>query len=163
MLYIYGFNTYNSSVHSFEGHYYVFICCIIWLKDGKAFNEAPARKLADSFGLEPSADDADASVKRTLLSAIGHVIDTHTPYQRSDDAHFKAFVSLALNQKKLVAWLRQILRTGVILDQYYEPWSYVVKTNFEDIFCSMNKLKACEFNLPVDLAVKQLSNIRDAF
>lgn len=120
------------------------------------------RKLADSFGLEPMGD-VEVTVKQTLLSAIGHVIDTHTPYQRSEDAHFKAFLSLALNQKKLVPWLRQIFRTGVIIDQYYEPWSYLVKTNFEDVFCTMNKLKLYEFNLPVDLAVKQLSNIRDAF
>lgn len=64
-------------------------------QDGKVYNESPARKLADSFGI-PRSQDSETTVKHTLLAAIGHIIETHTPYQRSDDAHFKAFVSLAL-------------------------------------------------------------------
>jgi len=39
----------------------------------------------------------------------------------------------------------------------------LVKTGFEDIFCVLNKLKQYDFNLPVDLAVQQFSNIKDAF
>jgi len=67
------------------------------------------------------------------------------------------------SQKKLVPWLRQIFRTSAIVEEFYEPWSYVVHTQFEDIFCAMNKLKLVEFNLPVDLAVKQFNHIKDAF
>ena len=77
--------------------------------------------------------------------------------QRINNAYF------IYSQKKLVPWLRQIFRTSALLDQFYQPWSYVEKTGFEDVFCAMNKLKLYEFNLPVDLAVKQFSNIKDAF
>lgn len=67
------------------------------------------------------------------------------------------------SDKKLVAWLRQIFRTSALIDQFYEPWSYLVKTGFEDVFCAMNKLSLYDFHLPVNLAVQQFSDIKDAF
>ena len=67
------------------------------------------------------------------------------------------------SERKLVAWLRQIFRTSSLIDQFYAPWSYLVKTGFEDIFCSMNKLRLYDFTLPVNLAVKQFDEIKDAF
>jgi len=32
------------------------------------------------------------------------------------------------SQKKLVTWLRILLRNTWLIEYYYQPWSYVVKT-----------------------------------
>ncbi|UYV80234.1 RUNDC1 [Cordylochernes scorpioides] len=53
---------------------------------------------------------------------------SHTPLKRSPDSHFKAFVCAALNQKKLVSWLRMILRNRHLVEMCYQEWSYVIRT-----------------------------------
>jgi len=32
------------------------------------------------------------------------------------------------SQKRLVSWLRILLRNTWLIEYYYQPWSYVVKT-----------------------------------
>ncbi|XP_067936552.1 RUN domain-containing protein 1-like [Watersipora subatra] len=149
-------------VHTKHAHAWEIILKYYELKDGKVYNQSPSQKLANAFAMDEMKNKT-LTVKQTLLSAICTIVETHEPYQRGHDSQFKAFVSLALNEKKLVPWLRQIFRTPAIIDLYYEPWSYLVKTGFEDVFCSMNKLRLYEFNLPVNLAVKQFHEIKDAF
>lgn len=132
------------------------------IKHGKQYNSTPARKLSQSFNLEIVGGTA-ITPKQTLLSTIDGIISTHTPLKRSHDSHFKAFICAALNEKKLVTWLRLILRVRSLLEHYYQPWSYVAKTGFEDSYRSLDKLSSVNFDLPVDLAVRQFQNIRDAF
>ncbi|KAF6025525.1 hypothetical protein EB796_016168 [Bugula neritina] len=106
------------------------------IKGGTAYNEAPHRKLANSFGID-SMSNSEASVKHSLLTAIGQILETHRLYRRGDEAHFKAFICLALNEKKLVAWLRQIFRTPAIAEQYYEPLGLLGKDGFRGyILCA---------------------------
>ncbi|XP_063229326.1 RUN domain-containing protein 1 [Bacillus rossius redtenbacheri] len=132
------------------------------LKNGERFNSTPARTLSQSFKLDIVGGTAISS-KQNLLSIIGNILTTHTQYKRSYDSHFKAFVCAALNQKKLVTWIRLILHCQTLLDWYYQPWSYVVKTGFEDGYESLDRLTHLKFELPVDLAVRQFQNIKDAF
>ncbi|KAJ8888628.1 hypothetical protein PR048_008120 [Dryococelus australis] len=132
------------------------------LKNGERFNSTPARTLSQSFKLDIVGGTA-ISNKQNLLSVIGNILTTHTQYKRSYDSHFKAFVCAALNHKKLVTWLRLILHCQTLLEWYYQSWSYVVKTGFEDSYDSLNRLTHLKFELPVDLAVRQFQNIKDAF
>ncbi|CAH1787378.1 unnamed protein product [Owenia fusiformis] len=132
------------------------------MKKGKQYNESPARKLSMSFALDMVGGQA-VTTKQTLLGAIGTIINSHEPLKRSQDSKFKAFVCLGLNEKKLVSWLRLIVRTQSLIDYYYQSWSYVSRTGGEDIWQSLDKLKELNFNLPMDLAVRQFSNIKDAF
>jgi len=132
------------------------------MKHGKEYNETPARKLSDAFSLEMVGGKA-ITTKQTLLSAIHEVMETHIPLKRSEDSQLKAWVCIALNEKKLVNWLRLILRTSSLIEFYYQPWSYVVKTGFDDGLASLEKLGKFNFNLPVDMAVRPFNNIRDAF
>ncbi|XP_003745877.1 RUN domain-containing protein 1 [Galendromus occidentalis] len=131
-----------------------------FFKNGPQYNATPARKLSESFNLNIVNG---ASSKKTLLGVIHNIICSHTPLRRSADTHFKAFVCAALNEKRLTAWLKMILRCKPIVERYYAPWSYVRKTGFEDAFRSLEKLGSIHFNLPVDLAVKQLQEIHEAF
>lgn len=132
------------------------------LKNGDRYNSTPARKLSQSFNLDIVGGTA-ISNKQNLLGVIGNILATHTRYKRSDDSHFKAFVCAALNSKKLVTWLRLIFRCHALLELYYQSWSYVSKTGFEDCFQSLDRLTQFKFDLPVDLAVRQFQNIKDAF
>uniref|UniRef100_T1J021 RUN domain-containing protein n=1 Tax=Strigamia maritima TaxID=126957 RepID=T1J021_STRMM len=132
------------------------------IKHGKQYNSTPARKLSQSFNLEIVGGTA-ITPKQTLLGTIDTIMSTHTPLKRSADSHFKAFICSALNERKLVTWLRLIFRTRPLVENFYQPWSYVSKTGFEDSFRTLDKLSSFNFDLPVDLAIRQFQNIRDAF
>lgn len=56
-----------------------------------------------------------------------------------------------------------ILRCKPIVERHFAPWSYVRKTGFEDALRSLDRLSSIHFNLPVDLAVKQLQEMHEAF
>lgn len=65
------------------------------LKNGEKFNSTPARKLSQSFNLDIAGASPNSN-KHNMLCAIGTIISTHTPYKRSFDSHFKAFICAAL-------------------------------------------------------------------
>jgi hypothetical protein len=132
------------------------------IKNGEKYNATPARRLSQSFGLEIVGSTA-ITTKQILLSTIDNIMTSHNRYKRSTDSHFKAFVCSALNAKKLVTWLRLIVRCQGLVEQFYQPWSYVAKTGFEDTFRSLDKLSTIDFDLPVDLVIRQFQNIKDAF
>ncbi|KAK0049338.1 RUN domain-containing protein 1 [Biomphalaria pfeifferi] len=132
------------------------------MKHGREYNESPARKLSQSFHLD-MIGGKPITAKQTFLGAIDTVINSHTPLKRSEDAHLKAFICLALNERKLVTWLRLLFRTQTLIDTYYQDWSYVARTGFEDALRSLERLLVINFSLPVDLAVRTFSNIKDAF
>lgn len=64
-------------------------------QNGSKFRSSPSQRLAQSFGLEVATGRA-INPKHSLLTAIDDIIDSHTRHKRSYDAHFKAFVCLAL-------------------------------------------------------------------
>ncbi|PSN47864.1 RUN domain-containing protein 1 [Blattella germanica] len=87
-------------------------------------------------------------------------------YDRDWDNRFLTFtfcLCFYFSSKKLVPWLRLIFRCHTLLELYYQSWSYVAKTGFDDSFKSLEKLSQFKFELPVDLAVRQFQNIKDAF
>lgn len=147
---------------SYEMHAWELILRYYDLKNGDQFNSTPARKLSQSFNLDIVGGSA-ISAKQSLLSVIGNIMASHDPYKRSYDSQFKAMVCAGLNCKMLVPWLRVVLRCQHLLEMHYTDWSYVLKTGFEDTYTSLEKLNQFHFNLPVDLAVRQLNDIKDAF
>lgn len=150
----------SSSSHA--THIWEFILRYYDLNDGDRFNSTPARKLSQSFNLDIVGGTAITN-KQSLLSAIGSILASHLPYKRSYDAHFKAFVCAALNSHKLVVWLNIILKNRSLVDNYYSSTSYIVNTGFQDALQSLDRLTPYNFDLPVDLAVKQFQNIKDVF
>lgn len=132
------------------------------MKHGKEYNESPARKLSQSFHLD-IVGGKPITAKQTLLGAIDTVIQSHTPLKRTEDSHFKAFICLALNEKKLVTWLKLLFRTQFLVDYYYQDWSYVARTGFDDALKSLERLNVINFKLPADIAVRPFSKIKDAF
>ncbi|XP_003222543.2 RUN domain-containing protein 1 [Anolis carolinensis] len=131
-------------------------------KNGRAFVESPARKLSQSFAL-PVMGAAPATPKQSLLSAIHTVLSEHDPFKRSADSELKALVCLALNEQRLVSWLNLICKSGALIQAHYQPWSYMAQTGFEGALNILSRLSSLHFSLPVDLAVRQLKNIKDAF
>lgn len=80
----------NTQIHAWE-----IVLEYYHLKNGEKFNSTPARKLSQSFNLD-IAGASPTSNKHNMLCTIGNIISTHTPYKRSNDSHFKAFISAAL-------------------------------------------------------------------
>jgi len=131
------------------------------MKGGAEFNSAPARRLSRSFGLDLAG--SVSTNKQALLQTIGQIIASHSQYKRSPDAHFKALICAGLNKRKLVPWLRVILRNQTVLETMYQPWSYSVTTGFDDTFKLLERLSVYVFDLPVDIAVKQFEELEEAF
>uniref|UniRef100_A0A8C3ULB5 RUN domain-containing protein 1 n=1 Tax=Catharus ustulatus TaxID=91951 RepID=A0A8C3ULB5_CATUS len=131
-------------------------------KNGQAFVESPARKLSQSFAL-PVTGAVVATPKQSLLTAIHTVLTEHSPFKRSADSELKALVCMALNEQRLVSWLNLICKSGALVQSHYQPWSYMANTGFESALTLLSRLSNLKFNLPVDLAVRQLKNIKDAF
>ncbi|CAG9828811.1 unnamed protein product [Diabrotica balteata] len=147
----------NNQIHAWE-----IILEYYRMKNGEKYNSTPARKLSQSFNLD-IAGASPSSNKQNMLCCIGSIISTHTPYKRSNDSHFKAFVCAALNANKLVPWLTLIFTCNHLVKTYYQPWSYLAKTGFQDSLRSLDTLSGIKFQLPVDLAIRQFQNIKDVF
>ncbi|KFV94464.1 RUN domain-containing protein 1, partial [Fulmarus glacialis] len=131
-------------------------------KNGQAFVESPARKLSQSFAL-PVTGGMAITPKQSLLTAIHTVLTEHDPFKRSADSELKALVCMALNEQRLVSWVNLICKSGALVQSHYQPWSYMANTGFESALNVLSRLSNLKFNLPVDLAVRQLKNIKDAF
>ncbi|XP_077020390.1 RUN domain-containing protein 1 [Tamandua tetradactyla] len=131
-------------------------------KNGRAFVESPARKLSQSFAL-PVMGVTAVTPKQSLLTAIHMVLMEHDPFKRSADSELKALVCMALNEQRLVSWVNLICKSGSLIEPHYQPWSYMAHTGFESALNLLSRLSSLKFSLPVDLAVRQLKNIKDAF
>ncbi|XP_054986953.1 RUN domain-containing protein 1 [Sorex araneus] len=131
-------------------------------KNGRAYVESPARKLSQSFAL-PVGGGTAVTPKQSLLTAIHMVLTEHDPFKRSADSELKALVCMALNEQRLVSWVNLICKSGSLIEAHYQPWSYMAHTGFESALNLLSRLSSLKFSLPVDLAVRQLKNIKDAF
>lgn len=131
-------------------------------KNGRAYVESPARKLSQSFAL-PVTGGTVVTPKQSLLTAIHMVLTEHDPFKRSADSELKALVCMALNEQRLVSWVNLICKSGSLIEPHYQPWSYMALTGFESALNLLSRLSNLKFSLPVDLAVRQLKNIKDAF
>ncbi|XP_039543309.1 RUN domain-containing protein 1 isoform X2 [Pimephales promelas] len=132
-------------------------------KNGQAFVESPARQLSQSFGLPVGGGPVTVTPKQSLLWAIHTVLKEHGRFKRSADSEFKALVCMALNEQRLVSWFNLLCKSGTLIHSHYQPWSYMAQTGFEGALRILGRLSHLKFSLPVDLAVRQLKNIKDAF
>ncbi|XP_053680967.1 RUN domain-containing protein 1 [Anopheles nili] len=132
------------------------------IKNGDRYNSTPARKLSESFNLD-IIDGRPLSNKQSLLSTIGSIVALHSPYKRSYDSQFKAFVCAGLNAQKLTQWLYLIFQCKELVSSHYSSWSYVANTGFRDALKTLDRLTQYHFDLPVDLSIRQFKNIKDVF
>lgn len=137
-------------------------------KDGPAFVESPARQLSQSFSLPVGGGGVGSgpttvTPKQSLLWAVHSVLREHSRYKRGADSEFKALVCMALNEQRLVSWINLLCKSGALVGPHYQPWSYMAQTGFEGALRILGRLSHLKFRLPVDLAVRQLKNIKDAF
>uniref|UniRef100_A0A0N4U9I6 RUN domain-containing protein n=1 Tax=Dracunculus medinensis TaxID=318479 RepID=A0A0N4U9I6_DRAME len=131
-------------------------------KWGRELSDAPVRQLSQSFQLDEIGGRSITS-KQILLTTIENIVATHSKLKRTPDAMWKAFVSAALNEKKLPAWIRIIFRTRQVIQQCYSSWAYVARTGCEDCYILLESLHKYNFILPVDLAVRPFHQMKDAF
>uniref|UniRef100_A0A8D2DWD8 RUN domain-containing protein n=1 Tax=Sciurus vulgaris TaxID=55149 RepID=A0A8D2DWD8_SCIVU len=120
-------------------------------KNGRAYVESPARKLSQSL---PVMGGTIVTPKQSLLTAIHMVLTEHDPFKRSADSELKTLV---------LFWVNLICKSGSLIEPHYQPWSYMAHTGFESALNLLSRLSSLKFSLPVDLAVRQLKNIKDAF
>ncbi|XP_061906253.1 RUN domain-containing protein 1 [Entelurus aequoreus] len=132
-------------------------------KNGKAFAESPARQLSQSFSLPVGGNPVSVTPKQSLLWAVHTVLKEHGRYKRGPDTEFKALVCMALNEQRLVSWLNLLCKAGTLVHPHYLSWSYMAQTGFEGALRILGRISHLKFHLPVDLAVRQLNNIKDAF
>ncbi|XP_058812692.1 RUN domain-containing protein 1 [Topomyia yanbarensis] len=145
-----------------EMHVWELLLIYYNIKNGDRYNSTPARKLSESFNLD-LVEGRPQSNKQSLLSTIGTIVALHSPYKRSYNSQFKAFICAALNAQKLTQWLHLIYQCKELVSSYYTSWSYVANTGFRDAMKTLDRLTQYQFDLPVDLSIRQFKNIKDVF
>jgi len=130
------------------------------MKHGEEFANSPARKLSQSFSLDVIGGKP-ITIKQCLLSAIDTIVNLHEKHSKSMESCFKSFVCYALNEKKLVAFLRVILKTIPLIENSYQSWSYTKTTGFNDALHSLDRLTSIDFHLPINVSVRRFANNRD--
>lgn len=70
---------------------------------------------------------------------------------------------MALNERHLMSWVNLICKSGSLIEPHYQPGSYGAHTGFESALNLHSHLSSLKFSLPVDLAMSQLKNTKDAF
>jgi hypothetical protein len=124
------------------------------IKHGKEFTQSTVNKLSQSFSLNV-VSGRSITTKQSLLNAIETVHRVHKSDISNKDSCFKAFICLALNEKKLVSYLKQLLKTTVIIENYYQSWSYIKTTGFDDALKCLDQLKVLNSNFPVDKSIRR--------
>ncbi|CAL8095160.1 unnamed protein product [Calicophoron daubneyi] len=152
----------NRIRHRSGPHAWHILLKFYYTKNGQMYNESPARKLSESFDLDSYGGKA-ITLRQRFFNAMGMVLESHNAYRRGNDSKFKSFVSIALNERKLVQWLRLVLKNQAFVESIYQPWSYTLSTGFDDALQSLSRLSDLEFDLPYDYNVRHLREIRDAF
>ncbi|XP_055537188.1 RUN domain-containing protein 1 [Wyeomyia smithii] len=145
-----------------EMHAWELLLLYYHIKNGDRYNSTPARKLSESFNLD-LVEGRPQSNKQSLLSTIGTIVSLHSPYKRSYNSQFKAFICAALNAQKLTQWLHLVYQCKELINSYYSSWSYVANTGFRDAMKTLDRLTQYRFDLPVDLSIRQFKNIKDVF
>ncbi|CAF2070529.1 unnamed protein product [Rotaria magnacalcarata] len=130
------------------------------MKHGNEFVNSPARKLSQSFALD-IVGGRPVTLTQYLLSGIDTIVKMHSKHPQHMDRCFKSFVCYALNERKLVPFLRLILQSPTLVEHYYQPWSYTKKTGFNDALHSLDRLTSIDFRLPIDTSVRRFINHRD--
>jgi hypothetical protein len=67
------------------------------------------------------------------------------------------------SEKKIVSYLKQLLKTTVIIENYYQTWSYIKTTGFDDALKALDQLKVLNPNLPVDKSVRRNKLSKDVY
>ncbi|CAF3038730.1 unnamed protein product [Rotaria socialis] len=130
------------------------------MKHGNEFANSPARKLSQSFALD-IVGGQPITLIQYLLSGIDTIVKMHSKHPQHMDSCFKSFVCYALNERKLVPFLRLILQSPTLVEHYYQPWSYTKKTGFNDALHSLDRLTSIDFRLPINTSVRRFINNRD--
>lgn len=124
------------------------------MKHGQEFNTQPSMMLSEAFAMDVGCTQQNP--KQSLLTVLHRIKRTHESRKRSFDAMYKALISAGLNRGRLAQWIRLVIRMPELADKHYERWSYVVKSGFDDVLTSLEKLSSLTFFLPEDLAIRHL-------
>ncbi|CAF0889194.1 unnamed protein product [Brachionus calyciflorus] len=127
------------------------------LKHGKEYTQSAANKLSQSFSLNVVGGKV-ITIKQSLLNSIETIMRIHKYDATNKDSCFKAFVCLALNEKKLTLYLKQILKATVLIENNYLNTSYIKTTGFDDALKSIDQLKVLNWNLPVEKSNRRKSS-----
>ncbi|CDW52235.1 RUN domain containing protein [Trichuris trichiura] len=158
------------------------------LKHGNKLADAPNRTLSNAFQLDNLDGKAVTSRQlcmtccnpfrrfwkttakchltlfiQVLLTTIDGILGSHVKLRRTNDAMFKAFVSAALNRRKLAPWLRMVFRCQQVMEECYASWSYICVVGIDETCKLLDRLSRFYYSLPVDLAVRPFTAMNDAF
>lgn len=100
--------------------------------------------------------------ERALLRAIHHVRETHEKYKAIPTSMFRAIICHGLNERCLTAWLHAIIHE---LKGDYYPNAFLIMNGYEQFLSALLPLEKLSggFQLPANLAIKNLDEMKDAF
>ncbi|XP_047124579.1 RUN domain-containing protein 1 isoform X2 [Hydra vulgaris] len=151
----------SQSIEGLSLHIWEYFNKFYQLKQGDIFNTQPSMMLSEAFAMDVGC--TQQTPKQSLLTVLHRIKTTHEPRKRSFDAMFKALISAALNRGRLAQWIRLVIRCPELVDNHYERWSYVIRTGFDEVLTTLEKLSSLTFFLPEDLAIRHLLKSSNEF
>jgi hypothetical protein len=68
-----------------------------------------------------------------------------------------------ISEKKLVVYIKQLLKTPILIENNYQNWSYIKTTGFDDALKALDQLKILNPILPVDKSTTRRKQTKDLF
>lgn len=114
------------------------------------FKTSSVRTLSQSFNIKPSMDGPiKVTSKQALLIAVDDMIERLSRCKpNGPESHFKLFVYIALNDRKLASWFRIIFKSKTVLRKFYHNFSFVNQPDKMEKFLQViDVLNQIEFKL----------------
>jgi len=143
-----------------EEHAWMVIWTFFELRDGHILIQAPKSAPRHAFGIhDPLLGRNEA--ERKMLRCIYEIYSSHEKYKSTKMSMFRAFICHGLNNNQLTTWLHSIIYE--LRREHYYPNAFVVKHGYEQFLSTLLPLDKLSFNLPANLAIRNLDEINHAF
>lgn len=115
-----------------------------------SFNSSSIKTLSQSFNLAPSISGSiKITSKQALIIAIDDIIENLSKCKpNGPESHFRLFIYMGLNRRRLSIWTRLIFRNKSIIRRHYHNHSFVNQQHkMEKVLKTLEVLNKYDFRL----------------
>ncbi|CAG5083535.1 Oidioi.mRNA.OKI2018_I69.PAR.g10401.t1.cds [Oikopleura dioica] len=131
------------------------------VRGGNIMTKAPNSALRHAFGMKDPLLGRNEH-ERSLLETIHNVKTSHEKFKAYNSSMFRAVICHGLNERCLTAWLYCVFKA---LNEEYQPDAFLRQHGYDQFLSVLLPLEKLQngFDLPANLAIKNLNDIKDAY
>lgn len=158
---VYGcFRDNDSNAHAEEDSWKILLK-FFDVRGGNIMIKAPNSALRHAFGMKDPLLGRNEH-ERSLLETIHRVKTSHEKFKAYNSSMFRAIICHGLNDRCLTAWLYCVFKA---LNEEYAADSFLRQHGYDQFLSVLLPLEKLQngFELPANLAIKNLDDIKDAY